>query len=105
MRGLERAFVIWAIVYMGIYCPVFIACAMTDTVFPYLIPFHFLGMIQNLAALILTIRDLYLRPFPDANSKLTWGLLIVATGGIGWIVYVFRYALQPRPVHISGKLD
>lgn len=59
-------------------------------------PAHFLGMVLNLAALILTIRDLYLRSFPNPNAKITWLLLILMTGGIGWIVYIFKYALKPR---------
>lgn len=65
--------------------------------FMILIPFHFLGMAQNFLALFLTLRDLYRRRFPRANQKLTWCILILATGGIGWVVYVFKHALKPRP--------
>lgn len=61
-----------------------------------ILPLHFLGMALNLAALIVTIRDLYLRPFANPNTKLTWLLLILYTGGIGWVVYVFKHALRPR---------
>lgn len=53
-------------------------------------------MAQNLLAFFLTLRDLYLRPFPGENDKVTWCLLILCTGGIGWLVYVFKYALHPR---------
>lgn len=59
-------------------------------------PAHFVGLALNLASLVMTIRDLYLRSFPNPNTKLTWGILIIATGGIGWIVYIFKYALKPR---------
>lgn len=62
-----------------------------------LLPFHFFGMLMNVVALVLTIRDLYLRSFPKENDKLTWHLLILLTGGIGWIIYVFKYARKPRP--------
>ena len=100
MRGLERWFVLWSLGYMVVYVPVFLIVmarprASLDSFF-YILPFHFLGMIQNFAALILTIRDLYLRSFAHENQKLTWLLLILLTGGIGWIVYVFLYALKPR---------
>jgi len=46
---------------------------------------------------LLTLRDLYLRRFDSENAKVTWALLIVMTGGIGWLVYIFKYALKPRP--------
>jgi hypothetical protein len=101
MRGFERWFVLWSIAYMIVYVPLFlIAMAWTirtqSNAFFYILPFHFLGMLQNFAALILTIRDLYLRPFSNPNDKLIWLLLILLTGGIGWIIYIFMYALKPR---------
>ena len=103
MRGFERGFVVYALVYIAIYSVVFLGTAIcstiteTDRAMLVLLPFHFLGMVQNFVALVLTIRDLYKRPFPNPNSKLTWLLLILLTGGIGWIVYLFRHALKPRP--------
>jgi hypothetical protein len=101
MRGVERWIVLWSLGYMILYVPVFLFVAFRsmgthgDAIL-YILPFHFLGMIQNIAAFVLTIRDLYLRPFPHENQKLTWLLLILLTGGIGWLVYVFKYALKPR---------
>jgi uncharacterized membrane protein len=59
-------------------------------------PLHFLGMALNFAALVVTIRDLYLRPLVNPNAKLTWLLLILGTGGIGWLVYVFKHAFKRR---------
>ena len=100
MSKFERAFVLWALGYLAMYLVVAISFAVLLPAdrFRWLIPFHVLGIVQNLVALALTIRDLYLRPFPDPNSKLTWMLLIHWTGGIGWVIYVFRHAIKPRPL-------
>ena len=101
MKGTERAIVITALVYMALYVPYFFVqihrASNGVLVSPLAIfPLHFVGMALSLAALILTIRDLYLRPFDSANAKLTWLLLILTTGGIGWLVYLFKHALRPR---------
>lgn len=53
-------------------------------------------MFINFIAFVLTIRDLYKRPFPKDNDKLTWAILILTTGGIGWAFYIFKHALKPR---------
>ena len=99
MRGLERFLVLGAVVYMGIYIPCFLIAAgsRNPDMFHVITPFHLFGMFLNLVALVLTLRDLYLRKFESENAKLTWALLIVMTGGIGWIVYIFKHALKPRP--------
>jgi hypothetical protein len=104
VKGFERAFVIWTIVYMAVYMVVFftvissVASRSGGQQIPFfLVPFHLLGMAQNLITLILTFRDLYLRKFQNENDKVTWTLLILMTGGIGWLVYIFKYALEPRP--------
>jgi hypothetical protein len=107
MTGLERGFVIWALVYTAVYVVVFFVVTVSTVSAPdfntmlYLLPFHFLGMAQNFTALLLTIRDLYLRHFPTENAKLTWLLLILLTGGIGWLIYVFKYAFKPRSTMIA----
>lgn len=97
-RG-ERLFVLWTLAYMVVYSAVFVSIAYRDVQpsLSWLLTFHFLGMAQNFAALFLTIRDLYKRPFPNPNQKLTWALLILCTGGIGWLVYIFKHAIKPRP--------
>ena len=102
MSAIERTIVLWAIGYMAIYAPMFVAFASgslgnQERLFFVIMPFHVLGMIQNLVALVITIRDLFLRQFPQANQKSVWILLILSTGGIGWLIYVFRHALRPRP--------
>ena len=101
MTRTERAIVIAALAYMAVYIPYLLVqmrrAANGEQVSPEAIfPFHFLGMGLNFMALIVTIKDLYLRPFANANAKLTWILLILVTGGIGWLVYVFKYAFKPR---------
>lgn len=95
MTQTERTIVITALAYMGVYIPYFLVqigrAASGDQISPWAIfPFHFLGMGLNLAAFIVTIRGLYLRPFASPNAKLTWLLLILLTGGIGWLVYLFK---------------
>lgn len=95
----------FAIVYMLIYIPisVYMGFFLNQTsrkpgeeIFYWWMGFHFFGMLMNLTALVLTIRDLYLRPFPGPNDKLTWSLLIIWTGGIGLIVYYIKHVLIPR---------
>ena len=107
MRGFERFIVLWALLYLVIYVPFSL---LADKIIPeerlmaVIFPLTLLGFAQNLAALILTIRDLYKRSFPHANQKLTWLLLIQWTGGIGWIVYIFKYGLKPREPGKSFEL-
>ena len=101
MRGIEKAIVLWALAYMAIYIPFFFFAGSRvtpDQFLEIIIPLHLAGIVQNFLALALTIRDLYKRPFPNPNQKLTWCLLITWTGGIGWLVYIFKHALKPRPV-------
>jgi hypothetical protein len=98
MGRFERAFVLWSLVYLVVYGFVFTVVAVRqDERFDSLIPFHILGMVQNFAAFLLTIRDLYRRDFSNPNSKLTWLLMMFFTGGIGWFVYLYLHGLRPRP--------
>ncbi len=102
MQGLQRIVVLLAIGNMVIYIPYFLILGIATSANGIqlnpmaIMPWHVAGMFLNLLALIATFQDLYLRPFSNPNSKVTWCLLILCTGGIGWIVYVFRYALKPR---------
>ena len=50
----------------------------------------------SFAALIITIADLYKRQFTNPNRKITWLLIIMLTGGVGWLVYIFKHAIKPR---------
>ena len=42
------------------------------------------------------LRDLCIRKLPEGVSKFRWFLLMVYTCGVGYYVYVFRYAWRPR---------
>jgi len=95
MRGIPRFVVLLAIANMSIYMPYFFVQFLRDSA-TIIVPWHIAGMVLNLTAFVATIRDLYARPFPSPNSKVTWCLLILCTGGIGWIVYVFKHGLRPR---------
>lgn len=99
MKRTEKTIVFAAIIYMMIYAPYFFFQLTRNTPphFDAMIPLHFVGMLLNFVALATTFRDLYHRPFSDPNAKLTWCLLILSTGGIGWLVYIFKHALQPCP--------
>jgi hypothetical protein len=99
MTRIEKAIVFAAIIYMIIYAPYFLFQITRDTPphFVTIIPWHVIGMILNFAAIVATFRDLYRRPFSYPNAKLTWCLLILYTGGIGWLVYIVKHALRPHP--------
>lgn len=104
MTGIHRFIVIAAIGNMAIYVPCFLlefirAVAFDDSqpLSTLMVVWHLVGMFLNLLGLIETIRDLYSRQFPNPNSKVTWCLLILMTGGIGWFAYVARHGLRPRP--------
>ena len=101
MNRLEKTIVIGFLIYVAAHVVYYIIQMYQDPagagvalgeVFPSVL----FAMAFDLAAFIVTIRDLYLRPFPDPNSKLTWLLFILLPGGIGWVVYVFRHAIRPR---------
>ncbi len=107
MRGMERFLVLGAIAYMAVYLvliAVYIPYPLALSLPPagvnqrmsWIVPLHFFGILLNFGALVLTIRDLYLRTFPKENYKLTWLLLILLTGGIGWLVYIFKHAQKAR---------
>jgi len=102
MNKLEKFTVYFVVLYAAIYTPVLVYLFFVHTPsavsFNTLMPFHLLGMVLNGVALIITIRDLYLRKFEKENAKITWALLIFLTGGVGWVVYVFKYAVKPRVV-------
>ena len=108
MNRIEKTLVLGAVAYMAVYMPYFFAQAYRGVhganISPYaIIPFHLTGMALNFLALVLTIRDLYLRKFEKENTKLTWLLLILWTGGIGWLVYIFKHALKPRDTDSPGS--
>lgn len=101
MNRFEKTIVIGFLVYVAAHVVYYVIQMYQDpagagVVLGEVFPSVLFAMSFDLAAFIVTIRDLYLRPFPDPNSKLTWLLFILCTGGIGWVAYVFRHAIRPR---------
>jgi hypothetical protein len=104
MTGTGRSLVLWAIRYMVVYLPIALAIILlkksgaienNDQRLLVVVPFHFVAMLLNFLALVVTLCDLIDRPFPETWHKWMWLILILFTGGIGWLVYVFRYGLKP----------
>ncbi len=103
MRGWEKVMVVWTLGYMLLLA----GFEFLTDLSPY-DPWHDfsfgMGLVQNVIAMALTIRDLYQRDFPHPNQKLTWGLLITWTV-IGWFIYLFKYAFKPRTcLPIDGSI-
>jgi len=96
MSRREKAFCIFYFVYILVYIPVFITVMNTDSrSFGPIIPFHLLGMALGLVFLIIVLRDIYKREFPNPNQKITWTILIL----MFWpsvFVYLPRYGFKPR---------
>ena len=91
-----------SLVLMAVYVPVFLLIFLyllltgneqSDWILLIFIP-HIILMVLNLLAFILTFKDLYRREFENPNSKLTWTLLILGTGGVGWIIYMLKHILR-----------
>ena len=93
----EKCFCIFYLLYMLVYIPVFIGLGVTGEMsFDLIFPFHMLGMALGLIFLIVVIRDIYKRDFPNPNSKVTWTILIL----MFWpsiFVYLPKYGFKPRP--------
>jgi len=112
MNRLERTIVLVALCNMALYIGTMVVVSIIEPsiptppgrVFAAFIAWHITGMAFNFTALIVTIRDLYLRSFSNPNDKLTWLLLMMLTGGIGWFVYLWRHAFRPRP-SVPGTSD
>jgi len=97
MKGFERLIVIGSFVNLVAFfsCTTWMSNQNDVSPIPFLI-WNIVSLLWNLSAYALTIRDLYLRDFPNSNTKLTWSLLMFWTGGIGWYVYLFKHAFKPR---------
>jgi hypothetical protein len=102
MGRIERIIVLTAMRYTAVYGLLFLsvfarAMIIGDQYFPLvIIPLHILGIALGLVAFGVTLRDLYLRPFPKRYWKFIWFFLIIYTGGIAWCVYIFKHAFKPR---------
>lgn len=98
MNPYERLFVLWAVSCTVGYSVVLAIALDSNSAasIEALIPFHFLFLGLNLVVLVLIVRDLYRRDFATANQNLTWGLLILGTGGVGALLYLYFHGLRPR---------
>lgn len=102
MNRLERTIVLVALCNMALYIGTMVVVGILSATNPAppgseLFAWAIFAVFLNYTAMIVTIRDLYLRSFNNPNDKLTWLLLMMLTGGIGWFVYLWRYAFRPRP--------
>ena len=97
MSRIEKLLIIFYWVYIAIYVPVFFAEALflhLDAM-PYLLPFHFLGMLMGFGVLFCVIRDVLDREFPDSNTKVVWMIAIVAFWP-AMLLYLYRHGFRER---------
>ena len=98
MGRAAKSFMIFYWCYIVIYLCCFLAIAVTGAFEQwlfYVLPFHFLGMAIGIPMLIILFHDLYKRPFPNPNSKVTWTILML----MFWPsipVYLYKYGFRPR---------
>ena len=60
-----------------------------------LLPWHLLGMGCSFTLMVTIIRDIYLRSFPNPNSKINWVLAVIFL----WPIipyYLWKYGFRPR---------
>ncbi len=99
MDHAEKTFVIFYWTYIVLYLVCFFSLAATGRMehcFFYVLPFHFLGMFLGIPLLVIVIRDLYKRDFPNPNTKVTWAILMLLL----WpsiLVYLCKHGFRPRP--------
>lgn len=98
MGRLEKSFTIFYWCYILVYGCCFLALVISGAMeryFFYVMPFHFFGMALAIPMLIVLFRDLYKRPFPNPNSKVTWTILML----MFWpsiLVYLYKHGFRPR---------
>lgn len=101
----EKGFIVFYFMYMIFYVCVFIGIIrsgdMDPATFHTILPFHLFGMAMGLPLYIIVIRDIYLRSFPNPNTKVTWTILVL----VFWpaiIAYLYKHGFHPRvprPLH------
>jgi uncharacterized membrane protein len=62
------------------------------------VPFHVLGTAVGVAALAITLRDVYLRRFPKWTKRLWLNVILFGPLFSGWVTYMFRHGFKPRPM-------
>lgn len=95
MNKAEKAFSVFYFVYMLIYMSCFFL--LMPRHFEEIFPFHILLMVLGLVLIIIVIRDIYKRDFPNPNTKVTWTILIFVAAGIAIWFYLFMHGFKPRP--------
>lgn len=81
MNRWEKSFIVFYLTYMIVYVCVFIGIIgsgdISPTTFHTILPFHLFGMAMGMPLYIIVIRDIYLRSFPNPNTKVTWTNLVL----------------------------
>jgi len=93
MNRFEKGFLIFYWLYLLAYIPCFFLFAGQH--FVEILPFHFFGMAVGIPMLIIIFRDVYKRPFPNPNTKVTWIIFML----LFWpsiLVYLYKYGFHPR---------
>lgn len=93
MNRAEKAFVFFYAAYMMAYIPCFFLLVADH--FWQIMPFHFFGMALGIPLLVIVFRDLYKRPFPNPNTKVTWAILML-TLSPSIIVYLYKHGFRSR---------
>jgi hypothetical protein len=98
MNRIEKAVLLCALIAQLVVIALGIHGLSSEPPSPSIVPRFGLAltMLLSIAAVVLIVRDLYKREFPNPNAKLTWLLIMAFTGGFGMLVYVFRHAVHPR---------
>ena len=98
MARWERVVTLLCLAYVLFYGVYFVSVAASGRFFdyPWMVPLHLLGMALSTVLVILVVRDVYKRPFPNPNDKATWALLIVFVNIFAIPVYLWKYGFRPR---------
>lgn len=99
-RG-EKAFLLFYAAYVLVYIPCFFLLVADH--FWQIMPFHLLGTALGIPVLIIVFRDLYIRQFPNPNTKVTWGILVLVLPP-SIIVYLYKHGFRPRTKPESSSM-
>jgi len=68
-----------------------------------LIPVHIFVGAHGWVVVVLSLRDLHLRPATDPNWKMHWTLIILLTAGIGLAAYFIMHGRKPRSTRAEHR--
>jgi hypothetical protein len=101
MARWERVVTVICFVYVVVYGAYFMSLVTSanfrNAEYPLMPSLHLLGMALSLLMVILVIRDILRRSFPDPNAKVAWALLVVFGNVIAIPIYLWKYGFRPRP--------